>query len=468
MSAQTSMTEGPILKKLILYTLPIIATSVLQLLFNAADLAIVGSYRGSLYMGAVGATSSITNLIINLFMGLSIGAGVSVARSIGERSDKEVSHTVHTAIPVAVICGIVLTAIGVLFAGTFLKWMSTPDTTLPLATTYMRIYFCGMTFSLIYNYGASILRAAGDTKGPLIMLTISGILNVIFNVVFVAGFGMNVDGVAYATVISQAFSAFMVLYLLMKRTDSCHLELKKLRIHKKSLSEILRIGLPAGFQNSLFAISNVLIQSSINSFGEIVLNGSSAAANLEGFAYVVMNGFQQTALNYCGQNSGAGYYDRVAKIIKYCVVCVFIAGLLASLLLNILSAPLLRIYINDSEEAIACGQTRLLWVNSLYFLCGVLEVVVGCTRGMGASLSPMIITVFGACIMRIVWIFTIFQIERFHTIECLFASYPISWLLTLIMQSVLLARVFRKQKKEYEERSNSEFGMRNAELHENA
>ena len=440
-----ALTEGPILKKLLLYTLPIIATSVLQLLFNAADLAVVG-YRGSIYMGAVGATGSITNLIVNLFMGFSVGAGVCVARSIGERNAKEVSSTVHTAIPLAVICGLILTAVGVLFAGTFLEWMNTPETTLPLATKYMRIYFCGMTFSLIYNYGASILRAAGDTKGPLVMLTISGVLNVIFNVIFVVVFGMNVDGVAYATVISQGVSAVMVLWLLMKRTDDCRFSFGKMRIHKKSLYEMVRIGLPAGLQGSMFSISNVLIQSSINSFGEIVLNGSSAAANIEGFASVVMNSFHQTALNYCGQNSGAGYYDRVAKIIKYCLLCVLVAGATLGILLNVFSDPLLRIYINDSEEAITYGQIRLFWVNSLYFTCGLMDVMVGCTRGMGKSLSPMLITVFGVCVMRIVWIFTIFRIERFHTIECLFVSYPISWVLTASMQAILLWRVFKKQK----------------------
>ena len=293
---QRDLTSGPLLSGIIAYTVPIILTSVLQLLFNAADLVVVGRFRGSLAVGAVGATGALTNLIVNLFVGLSVGAGVSVAHAIGARQEKMLHRIVHTAIFVALVGGALLTAIGVSLSGVFLRLMDTPAEILPLSATYMRIYFCGMIFNLVYNFSAAILRAAGDTKSPLLFLSIAGVLNVVLNLVFVVALGMSVEGVALATIISQALSAFLVVRALSRRSDGCRLELRQVRPHKGPLLRILRIGVPAGIQASLFAISNVIIQSSINSFGDIVVAGNAAAANIEGFVYVAMNAFSQTAV----------------------------------------------------------------------------------------------------------------------------------------------------------------------------
>ena len=300
-----NMLTGPLLPNIILYTIPIILTSLLQLLFNAADLVIVGRFCGSISVAAVGATGSITNLLVNFFVGLSVGAGVTVAHGLGSREDSVVHNTVHTALPTALLSGVLLTVIGVSFSGTFLHWMGTPDTVLPLSSLYMKIYFAGITFTMVYNFCAAILRAAGDTKSPLVYLSFAGVINVVLNVIFVTAFHMNVAGVALATTISQAISAVLVVRALMTRTDACRLELKKMRFHPVQLSKMLRIGLPAGIQSSLFSISNVLIQSSINSFGDVLMSGNAAAGNIEGFIYASLNAFHQTAVNFMGQNAGA-------------------------------------------------------------------------------------------------------------------------------------------------------------------
>ena len=314
-----SMLEGPLLPNIISYTVPIILTSVLQLLFNAADLVIVGRFRGSLSVAAVSATSALINLIVNLFIGLSVGAGVAVAHALGGREDDVVHKTVHTALPTAIAGGAIVTVIGVSFSETFLRYMGTPDTVLPLSSLYMKIYFGGMIFTMVYNFCASILRAAGDTKSPLIFLALAGVVNVMLNVIFVVCFHMNVEGVAIATVVSQARSSILVVIALMRRTDACKLYLSKIRFYKAQLLKMIRIGLPAGIQGSLFSISNVIIQSSINSFGDVLMSGSGAAGSIEGFIYVTFNAFHQTAVNFIGQNAGAGQYKRVKKILYLCL-----------------------------------------------------------------------------------------------------------------------------------------------------
>ena len=323
-----SMLDGPLLPSIIQYTVPIIITSVLQLLFNAADLVVVGQFCGSTSVGAVGATGSVTNLIITLFVGLSSGAGVTVAHAIGSGDQREVHRTVHTALPIALIGGVMLTIAGILLAEPILKAMGTPESILPLSVIYMRTYFCGMIFNMIYNFSASILRAAGDTRSPMVFLTIAGVVNVILNVIFVTVFHMDVMGVALATVISQGVSAVLVIHVLKNRTDGCQLVLSKLHIYLPQLKKIVRIGLPAGIQSSLFSISNTLIQSSINSFGDAMVAGSSAAVNIEGFVYASMNAFQQTSVNFTGQNVGAHQYARVKKILGTCIVSVSVVGLL--------------------------------------------------------------------------------------------------------------------------------------------
>lgn len=441
---QQSMLQGPLFSSIIAYTIPIILTSLLQLLFNAADLVIVGRFCGSQSVAAVGATGSITNLVVNLFVGLSVGAGVTMAHAIGRRDNDAMHRTVHTALPIAAISGVVLTIIGVCCAETFLTWMDTPKDVLPLSVVYMQIYFSGMTFSMIYNFSATILRAAGDTKSPLIFLSIAGVINVVLNVVFVTLFHMNVAGVALATTISQGISAVLVVIALMRRTDASRLYLKKLRIYKPQLLQIVAKGLPAGIQDSLFSISNVVIQSSINSFGDVFLSGSSAASNIEGFVYVCTNSFMQTSMNFIGQNAGAGQYKRIKKIAGICMACVAVVGITLGAIVYIFSPQILAIYITDSPQSIVYGVERLAYVLLPCFLLGLLNVASGALRGLGASMSPMIVSVLGVCGFRILWVETVFQMPQFHAPNWLFMSYPISWVLTFAAELILLVFVYRK------------------------
>ena len=443
---QQDLTSGPLLSGIIAYTVPIILTSVLQLLFNAADLVVVGRFRGSLAVGAVGSTGSLTTLIVNLFVGLSVGAGVSVAHAIGAKQDKMLHRTVHTAVFVAAIGGAALTIIGVSLSGVFLRLMDTPAEILPLATQYMQIYFCGMVFNLVYNFCASILRAAGDTKSPLLYLSLAGVLNVLLNLFFVVVCSMSVAGVALATIISQCLSAVLVVRALMRRTDGCRLDVRQIKLHKAQLLRILRIGIPAGIQASLFAISNVIVQSSVNSFGDTVVSGNAAAANIEGFVYVAMNAFSQTAVNYTGQNTGAGRFDRVRKIFFLCTVCVAVTGIVMGGGVYLGARPLLSIYITDSPEAITYGIIRMSFVALFYFLCGMMDVATGCLRGLGSSLAPMIISVLGVCGIRLGWIFTIFRDPRFHSLESLFISYPISWAITFVIEMMAFFVIYRRMK----------------------
>ena len=445
-----TMLHGPLLKNIILYTIPIILTSWLQLVFNAADLVVVGQAKGSDSLAAVGATGAITNLIVNLFIGLSVGGGVCVAHGLGSNDDEAVHRTIHTAIPAAAISGLFLTVVGVLCSRTFLQWMGTPPDILPLSTLYMQIYFGGMVFNMVYNFAASILRAAGDTKSPLIFLAIAGVVNVLLNLMFVYLFDMNVEGVALATVVSQAVSAVLVVITLMRRTDACRLYLKKLRLYKPQLLKMVRIGLPAGIQGSMFSISNVMIQSSINSFGNVVMSGNTAAGNIEGFVFTAMNAFHQTAVNFTGQNVGARQYDRVKKILYTCLACVGVTGLVLGLGVYAFGPQLLSIYINDSQEAIGNGMTRMSYICAVYFLCGLMDVSTGALRGMGASVVPMIISVLGVCGIRILWIQEIFSIPQFHTLGCLYLSYGVSWVITFAAQFIAFWMVYRKQRRKAE------------------
>ncbi len=441
-----SMLEGPLLSGIITYTIPIILTSVLQLLFNAADLVVVGQYCGSISVAAISSTTALTNLIINLFIGLSVGTGVSVAHGLGGANHADVHKTVHTAMPLALLGGAVLTVVGIAFSDYFLRLMNTPENVLPLSSIYMKIYFCGITFSLIYNFCASILRAAGDTKSPLLYLSLAGIVNVVLNVVFVRVFEMNVAGVALATTISQGISAVLVTLALMRRTDCCRLWLNKIRFYKPQLLKIIRIGLPAGIQGSLFSISNVIIQSSINSFdNEIIMSGNGAAANIEGFIYVIMNSVSQTAVNYVGQNTGAHQYQRVRKVFFTCLGCVAIAGASVSALVYAFGRQLLGIYIIDSQEAISYGMVRFTFVCLPYFLCGLMDVSTSTLRGLGSSFTPMLISILGVCAFRVLWAMTVFQIPRFHTLESLYITYPISWIITFLAETLAFVLVYRKR-----------------------
>lgn len=439
-----SMLEGPLLPGVIRYTVPIILTSVLQLLFNAADLIVVGKFCGSISVGAVGATNSLTNLLVNLFIGLSVGVGVSVAHGIGSRDEEQVQGAVHTAVPLALAGGAVLTVVGLVLSKPLLILMNTPENTLPLSALYMKIYFCGITFTVVYNFCAAILRAAGDTRSPLIYLSSAGVINVILNVIFVTVFDMNVAGVALATVISQSIAAILVMRALMKREDGCKLEFQKMRFRKFYLLKIIRIGLPAGIQSTLFSISNVLIQSSINSFGDVFVSGNAAAVNLEGFLYATLNSFQQTAVNFVGQNVGARQYRRANNTVWICQACVTVVGLAMGITLWTFGEQLLGIYINDSPEAIANGIIRFSYVSLPYFMLGLLDVSTGGLRGYGQSMIPMIISVLGICGIRVLWVLAVFPIPAFHSPQWLFISYPVSWFVTLSVQTVFFLRVRNK------------------------
>lgn len=443
------MLEGNLFSGIVNFTVPIILTSLLQLLFNAADLVVVGQFCGSMSVAAVGATGALTNLMVNFFIGLSIGTGVAVAHGIGSREDREVHCIVHTALPLSLVSGLVLTVLGVAFSRTFLHWMGTPDTVLPLSAVYMEIYFGGVTFAMIYNFSAAILRAAGDTKSPLLFLFIAGVVNVVLNVFFVLVCQMNVAGVALATTISQAISAVLVTMALMRRNDACKLDLKKLHFYKPQLRKMIRIGLPAGIQSSLFSISNVLIQSSINSFGDVLMSGNAAASNIEGFVYVCLNAFHQTAVNFIGQNAGARQHKRVYRILWICLACVTVVGIVTGSLAYVLGPKLLAIYITDSPEAIAYGLTRMAFICLPYFLCGLMDVSTGALRGIGASLTPMLISVLGVCGFRVLWIYTIFQMPAYHTPQCLYISYAVSWILTFLCQMAAFIVFFRREERKY-------------------
>lgn len=443
-----TMCGGPIFKSVVFYTIPIILTGLLQLLFNAADLIVVGWFCGSTSVAAVGATAALTNLLVNVFIGLSVGAGVAVAQSLGAHNEVAASKAVHTAIPVALISGVLLTVVGVAFSRYFLELMGTPQgELLRLSSLYMKIYFLGITFGMLYNFGAAILRAVGDTRSPLIFLAMAGVLNVILNVIFVAVFKMDVAGVALATSISQAVSAVLVLRTLTNRTDSCKCNPKKLHIYKDALLMIIKVGLPAGLQGSLFSISNVLIQSSVNSFGAAAMSGSAAASSIEGFCYVSMNAFHQTSLNFCGQNFGAGNLKRVRKITFVCLATVAAVGLVLGNISYIFGKELLGIYIKDSPEAIIYGIERMKFMLIPYFLCGIMDTSTGAMRGIGCSFSPMVITVVGVCVMRIVWIYTVFAMPQYHSFSGLFISYPISWLLTFAVLIICFLTVVKKKEK---------------------
>lgn len=443
------MLHGPLLGNLITYTIPIMLTGILQLLFNAADLVVVGQYRGSIALAAVGATGALTALIVNLFIGLSTGAGVTVAHAIGSKDAERTHRTVHTAVTISVIGGVVLSIIGVLFSEQFLIWMDTPEDVLPLSALYMRIYFTAMPVVMLYNFCASILRAAGDTKSPLMILAVSGVINVVLNIIFVTVFGMSVDGVALATVISTAVSAVRTAIALMRRTDAVRLELRKLRIYKPQLLKIIRIGLPAGIQGSIFSISNVLIQSSINSFGKIVMSGNAAAGNIEGFIYTSLNAFYQATLNFVGQNVGARQYKRVSKILWLSMACVTVLGISMSSLVYAFGPPLLGIYISDSAEAIGYGMIRFTYVCLPYFLCGLMEVCTGALRGMGVSVMPMIASIIGVCGIRIGWILTVFRIPAYHSLESLYFSYIVSWVFTTAFHLVSFLIIHRKRMRQF-------------------
>lgn len=437
------MCEGSILKKMLLFALPLMASSLLQLLFNAADIIVVGRFAGDNSLAAVGSTSSLINLLVNLFVGMSVGANVLVAQFFGAKKEKELSSTVHTAIAISIISGIFLTIVGIVGAPIILRLMKTPEAVLDLAVVYLRTYFLGMTAMMVYNFGAAILRAVGDTKRPLYFLVTAGVINVVFNLFFVIVLKWGVFGVGLATTISQIISATLIIRCLMREQSGIQIQPRNIRIHKDKLFKILQIGLPAGFQGTLFSLSNVFIQSSVNLFGETVVAGNSAASNIEGFIYVSMNAFHQAAISFTSQNYGAKKYERINKILLVAEGCVIVVGTVLGMGAAAAGPMLLRIY-TTSSGVVAAGMVRLGIICTTYALCGVMDVFVGSLRGLGYSVVPMIVSLVGACATRLVWLATVFQIDRFHTIETVYIIYPISWIMTATAHSISYMIVRRK------------------------
>ncbi len=444
---EVDMCSGPVLKRLLVFTLPLMASGLLQLLFNAADIIVVGKFAGDNSLAAVGSNSSLINLLTNLFIGLSIGANVQAAKvhgaiQSGLGTKEQMSDIAHTSVTLSLISGVVLAVVGVIFAPQFLTLMQTPPNILPLAVVYLRIYFAGMPALMLYNFGAALLRSIGDTKRPLYYLIISGVVNVLLNLLFVIVFGMDVAGVALATVISECISAGLVLRCLTHEDGAIHLDLKRLRINARQLGGIVRVGLPAGFQGVVFSLSNVVIQSSVNLFGDTVVSGNSAAQNLEGFIYMAMNSFYQAAISFTGQNVGAKKYERVPRILLCSELCVIITGLVFGWTAFFLGDPLLSIY-SKTPEVISAGLVRMSVICTTYALCGMMDVMVGILRGLGYSVMPMIVSLAGACGLRILWIATVFQLEQYHTIFTVYVSYPISWAITLVAHIVCFIVIWR-------------------------
>lgn len=442
-SYEIDMCNGPLLGKLLLFTLPLMLSGILQLLFNAADIVVVGKFSGSHALAAVGSTGALINLFINVFIGFSIGTNVLVAQYFGAKDEKNVQETVHTSMLLAVIGGVFLIAVGLLLARTMLVWMGTPDDVLDQAALYINIYFVGMPAMLVYNFGAAILRAIGDTRRPLYYLLAAGVVNVILNLIFVIGFQMGVAGVALATVISQAISAALIVRCLALSDGIYRLNLRMLHLHKPKLLRIVRIGLPAGLQGAVFSLSNVLIQSSINSFGSVAMAGSTAAGNIEGFVYTAMNSVYQTALSFVSQNVGGGKKERIPKIAWECMAIVFIIGAVMANAAYQLGGSLLGIYSSD-PEVIRYGLARMQMICQVYFLCGMMDVTVGILRGMGYAIMPMLMSLAGACGLRVLWIFTIFRWNR--SLFVLYLSYPITWAVTLAAQMICLLVVWKRKK----------------------
>lgn len=441
-SYEIDMCKGPLFSKILWFYIPLMLSGILQLLFNAADIVVVGQFAGNESLAAVGSTSSLINLIVNVFIGLSVGANVLVARFYGAGQKQELQNMVHTAILTAFLSGLLLIVIGVGISGIALQWMGTPTDVLPLAKLYMRIYFFGMPVMMLYNFGSAILRAVGDTKRPLYYLLFAGVINVLLNLFFVIVLAMGVAGVALATVISQGVSAYLILRCLIKTESDYQLHIKNLQIDKDKLVKMIRIGVPAGMQGALFSISNVLIQSSINSFGKIAMAGNTAAGNLEGFIYTAMNSVHQAAISFTSQNYGAKKYGRIIKILLICLLFVTAVGLIMGNGAYYLSNILLGLY-SDNQDVIAFGVKRLGVICTTYCLCGMMDVAVGVIRGMGYSVMPMLVSLSGVCIFRIFWIFCIFQ--KVHTLNCLYYSYPISWAITFVIHMICFIFIFRYQ-----------------------
>ena len=430
------MCNGTIMDKLISFSIPLMLSGILQLMFNAVDIVVVGRFSGSQALAAVGSTTALINVFTNLFIGISLGANVLAARYYAAGKTKEMSETVHTAIALALVSGVVMAVIGVVFARGALEIMGTPDDVIAKSTLYMRIYFCGMPFFMMYNYGAAILRAVGDTKRPLIFLIVSGVINAVLNLFLVIGFHLDVAGVGIATVISQLVSCILVLRCLHHTESSYQLHLAKLRIRSVYLKQIFEVGVPAGIQSTVINISNAMLQSSVNSFGSIAMAGYTASNNIFGFLYVSVNSFSFTSQNY-----GVKKLKRMDRVLIDCMILSVVVTLILGSSVYIFGPELLHIYSNQAD-VIKYGMEIFSYTTVTYFLCGLMDLFPGALRGMGYSTVPMILSIIGTVGVRIIWIYGLFPSHR--SLTFLFLSYPVSWIATIIMQVICFWFVRKK------------------------
>ena len=438
---QIDMCHGPLFSKIVFFTLPLMMTNILQLLFHAADLIVIGQFSTGEALAAVGATNGLTVLVLNIFFGLGTGINVLVARYTGAKNPKLVSKNVHTAVAVAIYWGIAMAIIGILISKPMLRLMATPENIIDKAALYMWIYCAGMPFVIFYNFGSAILRAVGDTKRPMIYMLVAGIVNVLFNLFFVLVFKMDVAGVALATKISNAVSAYLVYRVLRDTRDPIRFVWKKMKIHASALKEMLQIGLPSAIQGACFSISNITIQSSVNSFGWEAIAGNTASQSLEGLVYVASSSLFYSAISFTGQNHGAKRYKRIIRSVFYCLICTVTASLICGGGILLFAKPLLGVY-NADPQVIQWGLTRLKILLTTYFLCGIMDVISGSLRGLGHSFKPMIVTLLGVCAFRVFWVVKIFPLDR--TMQNLIISYPVSWSLVIICNGFMLYWICHK------------------------
>lgn len=438
---EIDMCNGTIMDKLISFALPLMLSGMLQLMFNAVDIIVVGRFSGSRALAAVGSTTALINVFTNLFIGISLGANVLAARFYAAGKEKEMSDTVHTAIAIAIISGLIMAFVGLVFSKGALELMDTPEDVIGQAALYMRIYFIGMPFFMLYNYGAAVLRAVGDTKRPLMFLIVSGCINAVLNLILVIGFSLSVVGVAVATVISQMISCILVLRCLYKSEGSYQLRFSKLKINKKYMIQIFQVGIPAGIQSTVINFSNVLLQSSVNSFGSVAMAGYTAANNILGFLYQSINSVTQACMSFTSQNYGVGKYKRMDRVLADCMILTVAVSLIFGCSAYFFGNYILRIYTSDAE-VIKCGLEILSITTVPYFLCGIMDLFPGALRGMGYSAVPMILSVIGTVGMRVLWIYAVFPLNR--SLYVLFISYPASWGITIVMQVICYIFVRKK------------------------
>ena len=443
------LTEGPILRKILVFSIPVVLTGLLQQIYSATDMIVVGQWSADseIAVGAVGSCGSLITLIIQLFLGLSLGAGVCVAHDVGAQKYDDVKKTVHTAVPLAAVLGIFVSIFGILAAKPLLVLTGVEDPMLlSQATRYMQAYMLGVTASLVYNYCAAMLRSCGDTTRPMIFLAISGLVNVICNMIAVIGFGLGAIGVGIGTAASNWCAMFMVISYMRKTDGILHLDMRKMKIYKEKFWKIVKIGLPSGIQGSVFSVSNVIVQSAVNSFqSTAIVAGNTAASNIGNMVYTAVNGFYHTTVSFVGQNMGAKKLDRVKKVVFCCMGCIAVLGIFLAVVANVFREPLLSLYGIDSVEAFDTAKLRLLIVVATYWLCGTMDMFCGVMRGMGNSTVPMVVSILGTCAFRIAWIYTVFALRP--TLVVLYIVYPISWGFTCVVHGVACILIYKQKKR---------------------